>query len=202
MYQQALRCKGWGWQPFVTAPAFQPHEALRTRVKSRRRALQLLGGWASAAALPLVWAAEIWIKGTTRGRSAVFATEALSNLPEASARAALPRMVQVLWTFDAASVPDAKELRRVQDRVWAEAQAQVKSVGAVRLVATGRAPEGAFWCFYAPEKFKVSALAEALAGFDSTDQALAARLRNRLSWVERLDPKWTWIEALLREMAR
>jgi hypothetical protein len=107
-----------------------------------------------------------------------------------------------LWTFDVADLPDDRLLRRVQDVVLANIQSLVKAPANVRFVASGRAPEAAFWCFYVPENFKTSQLSESLADFDAPDQVLALRLRNRLSWVQRRDPRWTWIEAILREMAR
>ncbi len=177
---------------------------MSTRLASnpRRHALKTLAAWALAPGALTARAAEVWISGITRTRLVEFATEALSNLPENPARAALPRMVQFSWTFDPATVPDSKELSRVQGRILANAQEQAKTTGSVRLVATGRSPESAFWCMYTPESFKASDVVIALADFDAPDQALAVRLRNRLSYVQRRDPFWTWAEAYLREMRR
>ena len=169
---------------------------------SRRQVLCLVGIGALAALASPIRAKDVWTSGITRTRMTEFATEVVSNLPDEAQRTALPRMVQLLWTFDAASAPDAAELRRVQDRVLADAQALVKTPHNLHLVAIGRAREAAFWCFYVPESFKHSDLTDSLAGFDSPDQAMALRLRNRLSTTLRRDPRWTWVEAYLREIAR
>lgn len=189
-------------KPVAFRAGVSDHPGASIKSLPRRHTLQTLVVWALASGGLPTRAAEVWISGNTRGRSAVFATEALSNLPEGPARAALPRMVQLLWTFDPAGLPDSKELDGVRRVILANAQGLVKEPQSVRLVATGRAPEGAFWCLYTPEAFKVSALVDSLAGFDGLDPAMALRLRNRVSWVERRDPNWTWIEALLREMGR
>ena len=175
---------------------------MRSPLSSRRRALRTVGvGMFATWAWPML-AKDVWITGVTRTRNSEFVTEVVANLPEDSQRAALPRMVQLTWTFDEASPPDAAELRRVQDRLLAEVQTHAKSPHQFRLVATGRAKQGIFWCFYVPENFKFSDVSESLAGFDAPDPAMALRLRIRLSWTQRRDPRWTWVEAYLREIAR
>jgi hypothetical protein len=199
----------------------EAHQTRRDALTNLAR-LTLTALGSSVFGLPAL-AAEVWVSGITRGRTTEFATQALSNLPEKSVRAASPRMVQLNWTFDPVKLPDAAELRRVQDQILAHAQAQLDAQGGAQassksgspqsgsqigtpgklhLVATGRAAESAFWCLYVPASFKTADVTEALAGFDSLDQAMALRLRNRLGWLQRNDPGWTWAEAYLREMAR
>jgi hypothetical protein len=175
---------------------------MHTACLTRRHALRTLCVGVLAVGAAPVLAKDVWISGTTRTRLVAFATDAVSNLPDSPQRAALPRMVQVLWTFDEANPPQADELRRVQDRLVADMLAEAKTPQNLRLVAIGRAPQAAFWCFYVPENFKISNVTESLAGFDSPDQTMALRLRNRLSSTQRRDPGWTWVEAYLREMAR